>query len=120
MHRMRGVQAFETIVQDIRYGARLLRRSPGFTLLAIVSLAVGIGSGVGLFTFLNGVLFRPLPGRHTGDVYVIHTSQRGGGRYGSTSYADYLSFNEASASLLDGSCATTTARASMDWDRPQS
>jgi predicted permease len=118
---MRGVQAIETIIQDVRYGGRLLRRSPGFTLLAIVSLAVGIGSGVGLFTFLNAVLLRPLPGRNTGDVYVIHTSQLEGGRYGATSYADYLSFNEASASLLDCSCATTTARANMDWgDRPQS
>src|ERR1700744_3224828 len=57
----RGLPSLETLLRDVAYAARTLRRSPGFSIISILILAIGIGANVALFTVVRSVLLKPLP-----------------------------------------------------------
>src|SRR3954453_19703203 len=62
----------EVAVQDIRYGIRSLRRNPGFALVVIITMALGIGANTAIFSVFNGVLLRPLPYKDGDKLVVLH------------------------------------------------
>jgi hypothetical protein len=100
---------------DLRHGARLLGRSPVFTLVAITSLGAGLASACGLFTVINAMLFRALLGEGTEDVLRVNTSQSRGGIYGSSSYRDTEDFVDSSKDLIAGWCAWTPGGGNVTW-----
>src|SRR5215469_11040414 len=71
----RWVHLFETSFQDVRYGLRLLLRSPGFTLVAILTLMLGIGANTAIFSVVKGVLLDALPYPHPEQLVTLHMSK---------------------------------------------
>ena len=70
-HESRGLPFVETTLQDLRYGARALRRSPAYALVAVATLAIGIGAGTAMFTVAGAVLLRPLPFKDPDELVQI-------------------------------------------------
>ena len=84
-----------TLIQDLRYGLRMIAKAPGFTLLAVLALAIGICGNTTIFSAINGLLFRPIVGVKEPDRLVaVFTSDRSGSLYGTNSYPDYLDFRD--------------------------
>jgi predicted permease len=80
----------EVVAQDLRYAWRMLRKSPGFTSVAVLTLALGIGMNTAVFNLLDDVLFRNLPARHPEELVVFRWHAHSDPYLGYTSYGDCI------------------------------
>jgi predicted permease len=90
----RGFAMVETFVQDVRYGLRMLRRSPAFTAAAVFTLALGIGANTTIFTIVDGVMLKMLPVKNPSEL--VQLSRYYHGQRGSFSYPWYEQFRDQS------------------------
>jgi putative ABC transport system permease protein len=107
------------LINDLRYGLRLIRKTPGFTAVAVASLALGIGASTILFSFMNGFVFRPVHAANPQQLVQIFTSDFDGPPhlYGGSSYADYEDFR--AVPVFSGLLASARAQVTLsDRERP--
>src|SRR5262245_55240463 len=84
-----------TFLQDLRFGCRILLKKPGFTLTAVITLAFGIGATSVIFSFVNGILLRPLPYRDSDRLVLLdETAPKRGIASMGVSYPDFLDWRE--------------------------
>jgi macrolide transport system ATP-binding/permease protein len=97
----RGVNTIENFLQDLRYGLRQLRRNPGFSILAILCLTLGIGANAAVFSWVEGILFRPYPAvTHQEQLLALTGTARGESEPTGLSWPDFLDL-EKSCTLPD-------------------
>jgi predicted permease len=84
----------QTLFQDLRYGSRQLFKRPGFTLLAIISMALGIGANTAIFSLVDTVVFRPLPVRNASELQELYGTLHNGADYTIQSYLNYKDYRD--------------------------
>ncbi len=89
----------QTLFQDLRYGARMLMKTPGFTLIAVFTLALGIGANTTIFSVLNAMLLKPLPGIADQERVVQIGMTTNGQGFNSVSYADYRDYRDQNSTF---------------------
>src|SRR5208337_3886895 len=105
-----GGNFIEILIQDARFSLRLLRKSPGFTAVAVVTLALGIGASAVVFGVLNALILRPLNVPQAQSLYGI---QRGSDKDPSQSYPDYLDLRDRNRSF-DGLASFNVNQVGLD------
>ena len=105
----RGVSWIEHLVRDARFGIRMLWKNPAFTLVAVLTLALGIGGSTAVFTLINGVLLRPLPYRDPERLVMVWTESPASPTE-ATGYANYVDWKNQ--------CSTFEELAIYDPIRP--
>src|SRR6516225_50835 len=97
----RGLPVIETTLQDLRFGLRMLRRSPGFSTLAILCLTLGIGANAAVFSWIEGVLLRPFPlVPHQERMLAVSGTSRWAAEDGGVSWPDFVDFRKG-CTLID-------------------
>jgi macrolide transport system ATP-binding/permease protein len=110
----RGGNVMENLVQDLRYGVRQLWRSPGFSALAILCLTLGIGANTAVFSWIEGILFRPYPAvAHQEKLLALAGTARGESGATGISWPDYLDL-QRSCTLCDAFFVSKITGSTLD------
>src|SRR5215471_18973709 len=116
----RGIQFLEEVWQDLRYGARMLLKQPGFTLIAVITLALGIGAVTALFSVVDSVLLRPLPYRDAERlVKVFEVDPKSRMDHGRITLADFYEWKNQSGSFEDMAVMAPIDRRVTDVSAPE-
>jgi len=83
-----------TLLNDLRYGAKMLWKTKGFTIVAVISLAIGIGANSAIFSLANSLLLRPRPVSHPDQLVELYISEGEQQPYSTTSYPSYLDLRD--------------------------
>ncbi|HLY41590.1 MAG TPA: ABC transporter permease [Terracidiphilus sp.] len=97
-HAIRASGRLEAFTQDVRFGVRLLIKNPGFTVVAVLTLALGIGGNTAIFSIVNGVLLNPLPFPHPEQLVSVHESKPNFDK-GAISYPNFLDWRASNRSF---------------------
>src|SRR5712692_1894890 len=108
-----GWEWLENVAADVRFGLRMLRKNPGFTAVAVLTLALGIGANTAIFSVINGILLRPIPAFHPEQLVRFYSTGAGIPAQRSFSYPNYVDLqkqNEAFSDLVALSQARSEER----------
>src|SRR6266480_1524532 len=96
-----GWRWLEDVVEDVLYALRVLRKNPGFTATAILTLALGIGANTAIFSVVNAVLLRPLPFKDATRLVLIFATAKDGNRTDVATYPDFADWRNQNRSFSD-------------------
>ncbi len=96
----RGLPILDVLLQDLRFGARMLRKNPGFTAVAVLTLALGIGVNTAIFTAFDALVLRPRPVKDPDSLAAVFRTTPGE-THGWFSYPDYICYRDHSRSFSD-------------------
>ena len=114
----RGLPLVESLWQDVRYGLRMLRKSPGFAITATLTLALGIGANSTIFSWVHSTVLNPIPGVRHANRYVA-ISINGGRDQEPLSYPDYLDLRDRNRTLSSFLAFGTTTMSLTSHARPE-
>ncbi len=106
----RGLQLIENLARDFRFAVRMLRKSPGFTAVAVVTLAMAIGANAVVFSALNALILRPL---NVPEAQSLYATERTSDKWSYESYPNYLDLRDRNRSF-DGLAAYNISQAGLD------
>ncbi|HEX3472396.1 MAG TPA: ABC transporter permease, partial [Silvibacterium sp.] len=116
-HEALGANFIETLIQDVRFSLRMLRKSPGFTLVAVFTLALAIGANAVVFSIMNTLILRPLNVPRAESLYAI---ERGSDQAINHSFPDYLDLRDRNRSFEDLVAYNVTGAALDTGNNPSS
>jgi predicted permease len=101
-----GAHFLEALLQDVRYGLRMLRKSPAFTIVAVLTLALGIGANTAIFSLVDWLVLRPLPIAHASQVAFIQATYKDSNPAEQFSYPDFQRIQEQTSNVFAGTAAS--------------
>jgi predicted permease len=99
IYEMNSISVLDTLSRDLRFSLRSLRKRPGFTIVVVLSLALGIGANTAIFSLVDGIIFRPLPVPNPGGLVTIDIAASRLTSFGASSYLDWVDLSARSKSF---------------------